>query len=250
MIDPDLLKRNIKDALTEKVARLMFSGTLVLLETPVDPKNLRRFLQSYYVYCQSEEFKQVLFMYYTEPQCYIQRIKPLKGRKLAAVFVRDTLSVPDVIPFFQHERDEFIDTVADMVASMAVVYDRGLYEAFVRAFLNDPDSVILFAPNDFFTVTAALETLTGRKDVKYEYIVTKRYIVVKVGKNQAPNAPADSISATLAGNGVRLEATDREEMYGLLIEDYPEFRSEVLKNLAENDELREFIERIIDDMNR
>lgn len=85
MIDPDQLKQKIKDALTEKVGKLMFTGTLVLLETPIDQKNLRGFLQTYFVHCPSGEFRKVLFMYYTEPQCYIQKIKTLKGRKLAAI---------------------------------------------------------------------------------------------------------------------------------------------------------------------
>ena len=246
MVDPDELKHAIGNALAEKVARLMFTGTLVLLETPIDPKSLRGFLQSYFVYCPSGEFRKVLFMYYTEPQCYIQKIKTLKGRKLAAVFVRDTLSRPDVIPFFPHERDEFIDMVADMIASMAVTYDRGLYEAFVRGFLNDPDSVVLFAPNDFYTVVSAFEKLFGRKEVKYDYIVTKRYIVVKVGKNHAQNVSADSLIAIPTGNGVRLEEMNREDMFALVIEDYPEFRSEVMKNLAENDELREFVEQFVE----
>ena len=249
MIDPDLLKQKIEDALTEMVGKLMFSSTLVLLETPIDLTNLRRFLESYYVYCPSGEFRQALFMYYTEPQCYIKKIKPLKGRKLVAVFVRNTLSRPDIIPFFPHERDDFINMVADMIASMTVTYSRGLYEAFVRGFLNDPDSVVLFAPNDFYMLALTFEKLFGKKEVKYDYITTKRHIVVKVRKNQIPNMPADSLSVIPAGNGVRLEAMEREEMFKLMIEDYPEFRSEVLMNLAENDKLREFIERFIDDVN-
>ena len=247
MIDLELVKQKIKKVVEDRILKLTFNGTVILSEPAFKPAELHRFLQAHFVYCPSAEFKAVLSMHYTEPHCYITGIRELKGKKLVGVFIRNTLNEPDVVPYFEHERDELIEDISTMMSSIAMVYHKGLFEAYARAFLNDNNAVVLAGLDDIYAFAPVLEELTGGKPVDYEFLNTKHYFVMKVSKAVLKRAPYDTILVIDKGDTVFALPATRDEVFEMLMKDYDAYRSETLEILSRNDELRELIERAIEE---
>ena len=240
VVDLDLVYEKIRKYFENNYRDLMKTGTLLLLEFPIN--DLNGFLLENGIECPGE-FRARGVINYTEPHCIFE------GKKIVGLHIRETQTEPSVNVYVEGEEDLFIGKLTDAIASFIITFNRTFFEAFVRGFLSDEDSVILTGYNDPKAFAIAILSLSGGKmDINYRYIDVGKFYTMKIPKSELVDTRFDTLFLKAVGKDVIAVPISREEVFKLIMSEHENLKAELMKNLATNVELQKLIDKILEEV--
>lgn len=244
MMDIDVVYEKIERFMEKEYRDLMKTGTLLLLEFPIN--NLYNFLAENGIEC-TREFEARGVINYTEPHCVLK----VEGKKVIGLHIRETQTEPSINIYTKGEEDLFIGKLTDAIASFIVTFNRTFFEAFVRGFLSDEDSVILTGYNDPKAFAIAILSMSGGKmDIDYRYIDVGKFYTMKIPKSELEDTRFDTLFLKAVGKDVIAIPISREEVFRLIMSEHENLKAELMKNLATNVELQKLIDKILEEVER
>ena len=243
--DPDIVKAEALDYVKHRFAGLFSNNTLIASEVKMHPDDIKDVLLMNSIKCPGA-IGRVEFLYFTSPQCYLAEDNYLKsyGTKVHAVTILYSGNF-SILPYFEGEERRFINLLADMIMQFALVYNRGIFEAYVKAFLSDRDAVIFVGPEDYNALFAAANLYSKGEPPRFSHIESGGTVAMKVPKEDLLPIPFDTVFVFRTGNTVFMKPIERDEVFDVLMQGYTETRSTLFGILAKNDELRNAVEEVM-----
>lgn len=241
-MDIDVVYEKIERFMEKEYRDLTKTGTLLLLEFPVN--DINGFLVENGIECPGE-FRARGVINYTEPHCVLK----LEGKKVIGLHIRETQTEPSVNVYVEGEEDLFIGKLTDAIASFIITFNRAFFEAFVRGFLNDEESVVLTGYNDPKAFAITILNLSGGKmDIDYRYIDVGKFYTMKIPKSELEDTRFDTLFLKAIGKDVIAIPISREEVFRLIMSEHENLKAELMKNLATNVELQKLIDKILEEV--
>lgn len=250
MIDLELLRKKAIEYVEANYAKLTFSGTLILSDVIEPPDKIREIVEKYGVVCPND-IKQLDIenLYYAEPKCYAT-LEIVKGRKLSGIQINLTTTFLDVVPFYDYERDRFLMNIADLISSTVMAYHRPFFEAFLRGYLNDDNSLFIYGVNDALAYNTAVWMVTGKTIADFEYTTTVLAVLLKLPKSSVLEEykKFDVLYMDVNDGNVTLMPSDRERAFQYVMQTYEQYRSMLLESMSQYDKFRSLIERLVEEV--
>lgn len=244
--DLDTVKSKAVEYVTNHFGHLFSNSTLIVSEKRLHSDDMKDVLLLNSIKCPGA-IEKVEFLYSTSPHCYLAEDSygmPY-GTKLRAVAILYSSGNFSILPYFEGDVQRFINLLADMITQFALIYDRGIFEAYVRAFLSDENAVIFVGPEDYNALFAAANLYSSGKPVRFSHIESGGVVAIKVPKEDLLSIPFDTLFVFRDGSTVFMKPIERHEVPDMLIQGYPETRSGLFEILTNNDELRNAVEEVI-----
>lgn len=244
--DLDTIKSKAVEYVTNHFGHLFSNSTLIVSEKRLHSDDMKDVLLLNSIKC-SGVIEKVEFLYRTSPLCYLAEDSygmPY-GTEVHAAAILYSSDNFNILPYFKGDERRFINLLADMLTQFALVYDKGIFEAYVRAFLSDENAVILAGPEDYDTLFAVANLHSNGEPPRFSHIESGGVVAIKVPKEDLLPFPYDTMFVYRIGNTVINKPIGRDEVFNMLIQGYPETRSRLFEILAKNDELRNAVEEVI-----
>ena len=250
MIDLDLVKKKSLEYVNAHFSHLLEEGTLIHIEPHLLANEIKQVLLLNSIKCPGEISK-VEFLYHAKPHCYLAEDNYGKGygTRVIGVQMRSTPNGFAVNPYFDEDVKPLLTLISDQILDYVLVYNRSFFEAFVRAFLSDENVVVLAGPDDPVAFGVSMYNLSGGKEnVRSMYIVSGDVYVAKIPKEDLLPIPYDTLFVFRDDRTVYNKPMSREEVFNMVMANYPETRSRLLEILARNDELRKAVEEVVEEV--